>query len=145
MTAIAEDNIFGFYASINADQSDQELVKKYLWGENGLKEQLKALKWQSYGRDFHLILFEFYVKPIPSLRNALKEIGNYRRKEKSIGIPVILEEENFFKSNEPDRQAFFQETIIKRLELLKAKVKRNKLDLDILKLINDTGERLQAK
>jgi hypothetical protein len=84
-------NIFGFYASFQSGETDQELVKKYLWGDNGLKEQLKSLKSQSYGQDFHLILFEVYVKPIPYLRDALKEMGNYRRKEKSIGIPVILE------------------------------------------------------
>jgi hypothetical protein len=49
MTAIADDNIFGFYASFHSGETDQELVKKYLWGDKGLKEQLKSLKWQSYG------------------------------------------------------------------------------------------------
>lgn len=134
MTTIADDNIFGFYASFQSGETDQELVKKYLWGENGLKKQLMSLKWQSYGQDLHLILFEIYVKPIPYLCNALKEIGSYRRKEKSIGIAVILDQDNFFKLTDTDRQKFFHSTILKRLELLREKVKKNKLDLDIEKL-----------
>ena len=145
MTAIADDNIFGFYASFQSDETDHELVKKYLWGKDGLKEQLKSLKWQTYGKDFHLILFEVYVKPIPYLRDALKEMGSYRRKEKSIGIPVILDHENFFRLTETDRQKFLHLTIIKRLELLRDKVKRNKLDLKIEKLITDTDNSLGTK
>ncbi len=145
MTAIADDNIFGFYASFQSGETDQELVKQYLWGDTGLKEQLKSLKWQKFGQDFHLILFEIYVKPIPYLRDALKEMGNYRRKEKSIGIPVILDQENFFGLTETDRHKFFHSTILKRLELLKEKVKRNKLDLDIEKLKTEADKLLLVK
>ena len=145
MTAIADNNIFGFYASFHSGETDQEQVKQYLWGDKGFKEQLKNLKWQEFGQDFHLILFEIYVKPIPYLRDALKEMGNYRRKEKSIGIPVILDQENFFKLTEIDRLKFFHATILKRLELLKEKVKKNKLDLDIEKLKTETDKLLLIK
>lgn len=143
MTAIVDDNIFGFYASFMSGETEEELVKQYLWGEQGLKEQLKSLKWQDFGQDFHLILFEIYVNPIPYLRDALKEMGNYRRKEKSIGIPVILDQD-FFKLNEIDRHKFFHTTILKRLELLKEKVKRNKLDLEIEKLKTEANKLLLA-
>ena len=51
MTAIADNNIIGFYASFHSGETDQELVKQYLWGTNGLKEQLKNLKWQKYGQE----------------------------------------------------------------------------------------------
>lgn len=140
MTAIADDNIFGFYASFMSGETDQETVKQYLWGDTGLKEQLKSLKWQEFGQDFHLILFEIYVNPIQYSREALKEMGNYRRKEKSIGIPIILDYDNFFKLTETERHEFFHSTIVKRLELLKEKVKRNKLDLDINQLITATDQ-----
>ena len=145
MTITVDDNIFGFYASFQSGETDQELVKKYLWGDNGLKEKLKGLKWQEFGQDFHIILFEIYVKPIPYLRDALKEMGNYRRKEKSIGIPVILDQENFFKLTEIDRHKFFHSTILKRLELLKEKVKANKLDLDIERLKTEVDKLLLFK
>lgn len=145
MTASADDNIFRFYASFHSGESDQELVINYLWGDNGLNEQLKSLKWQSYGQDFHLILFQFYVKPIPSLCDALKEIGSYSRKDKSIGIPVIVDKDNFFKLTETDKQKFFHSTILKRLELLRQKIRRNKLDLDIEKLKTDTDIILRLK
>jgi hypothetical protein len=82
MTAIAEDNIFGFYASFQSGETDQELVKSYLWGQNGLKQSLKSLKWQTYGQDFHLILFEIYVNPIPLQRDVLKECWKLSAKGK---------------------------------------------------------------
>ena len=145
MTITVDDNIFGFYASFQSGETDQELVKKYLWGDNGLKEKLKGLKWQEFGQDFHIILFEIYVKPIPYLRDALKEMENYRRKVKSIGIPVILDQENFFKLTEIDRHKFFHSTILKRLELLKEKVKANKLDLDIERLKTEVDKLLLFK
>ena len=142
MTAIVEDNIFGFYANFISGETEQDKVKSYLWGENGLRETLKPLKWQNYGYDFHLILFQIYVKPIPHLRNALKEIESYRRNEKSIGIPIIIDENNFFILNEKDRQKFFLTTIQIKLNLLREKVKRNKLDLDIEKLKIDVDRLL---
>ena len=52
MTAIADDNIVGFYASFHSGEIDQEVVKQYLWGVTGLKEQLRSLKWQEFGEDF---------------------------------------------------------------------------------------------
>ena len=57
MTAIADDNIFGFYASFQSGETDQELVKKYLWGDNGLKEQLKSLKINSQKVIINLYLY----------------------------------------------------------------------------------------
>ena len=84
-----------------------------------------------------LILFEFNVNPIPYLRENLKEIGSYRRKEKSIGIPTILDNENFFGLDENGQQDFLKTRIIEKLSLVKEKVKRNKLDFNIDRLITD--------
>ena len=44
-----------------------------------------------------------------------------------------------------DRQKYFHSTILKRLDLLREKVKRNKLDLDIEKLKTDTDKILGLK
>jgi hypothetical protein len=145
MTASADNNIFGFYASFQAGEIEQKLVKQYLWGATGLKEKLKSLKWQEFGKDLQLILFEIYVTPNSYERDSLKEIGNYRRKEKAIGIPVILDEEGFFSLNDTGRHEFFRATILKRLDLLEQKVKRNKLDLDIEKLKNEVKKILILK
>jgi len=142
MTTIKDDNLIGFYASFNSGDNEQEIVKNYLWGDNGLKEKLKSLKWHQYGQDFHLILFQFYSKPIPYERENLREIENYRRKEKSIGIPLIIDEDNFFKLNTADREHFLKQTILNKLDLLREKIKRNKLDLDIKRLKADVEKRL---
>jgi hypothetical protein len=141
-TVTEQDNLIGFYASFNAGENQEEKVRSYLWGEKGLKEKLKSLKWKDYGTDFKLILFQIYTNPILFERQHLKEIENYRRKEKSIGIPVIIDQKNFFKLNESDRQEFFRKTIQKRLDLLNERVNRNKLDLDIVRLKKNIDELL---
>lgn len=145
MTTIADNKIFGFYASLPSSESHEVLVKKYIWGENGLNEKLMPLKWQTYGQDLELILIQFYVNPDLRLREALKEIGSYSRKEKSIAIPIILDQENFFRHNEIERQEFFKSTINQRLDLLNEKVKRNKLDLNLKKLKIDAINILNHK
>jgi hypothetical protein len=142
MSTVEEGNLIGFYANMGFDRQHDELVKSYLWGENGLTNKLKSLKWKGYGKDFELILFEFYVKPNPELRDSLREMGNYRRKEKAIGIPVIIDNSNFFKLNTADRQVFLKTTILDRLELLREKTKRNKLDIDVSRLKSDVEKLL---
>ncbi|MGG5487116.1 hypothetical protein [Gaetbulibacter sp. PBL-D1] len=140
-----DENIIGFFASFNAGETDQKIVKDYLWSDSGLKNKLAHLKWKNYGQGLQIILFQVYVKPIPYERRNLREIENYRPKEKSIGIPIILDNENFFKLSETDRQQFFAESIVKKLGLVELKVKRNKLDFDILRLITDVKKALNYK
>ena len=145
MTENHNDNLIGFYASFNMDdkESNKEIVKSFLWGKNGLKEKLKTIKWNSYGQDFQLILFQFYVNPISQLRDNLKEIESYRRKEKAIGIPVVIDKKNFFKLNESKKWEFLNNTIIDKLDLLVEKVKRNKLDLNVGLLKTDVENLLK--
>ena len=85
MSETKSDNIIGFFASFNGEETEKELVKSILWSENGLKNKLAQLKWKKYGQDLHLILFEFYINPIPYLRKNIRKIENYKSKEKSIG------------------------------------------------------------
>ena len=142
MATIEDGNLIGFYANLGLDRQDDELVRDYLWGDNGLDNKLSSLKWKDYGHDFELILFEFYVRPPQELQDVLREIGNYRRKEKSIGIPIIIGNGNFFRLSTAERQAFLKKTILDRLELLTAKIKRNKLDLDVSRLKSDVEKLL---
>ncbi len=136
--------IIGFYASFNENDPNLELFRSYLWGKNGLKNELSHLKWRSYGQGLELILFQFYVNPGAFLKTNLKQIESYRSKEKSIGIPVIIDNQ-FFNMTGQERQIFFSETIISRLELVKIKVKRNKLRFEIIQLIEDVKVSLNYK
>ncbi len=145
MTEKIDDNIIGFFASFNFGETDEELVKSYLWSDTGLKNKLAHLKWKKYGNGLKIILFQVYVKPIPYERKNLREIENYRRKDKSIGIPIILDNENFFKLTETERQQFFEETIVDKLGLVESKVKQNKLDSDISQLIADVKTSLDCQ
>jgi macrodomain Ter protein organizer (MatP/YcbG family) len=72
----------------------------------------------------------------------LRKIENYRRKEKSIGVPIIIDEANFFSLNAIERQEFLTNTILTKIDLLREKVKRNKLDLDVSKLKEDIARLL---
>ncbi|GAA4277302.1 hypothetical protein [Aquimarina mytili] len=142
MTGKIDKNIIGFFASFNTDETDDELVKSHLWNDNGLKNKLAHLNWEHYGDDLKKILFQVYVKPIRYERKNLKEIENYRRKEKAIGIPIILDNENFFKLTEADRRQFFVQTIVDKLRLVELKIKQNKLNFDISRLITDVKKSL---
>ena len=140
-------NILGCFASIalappTADQETKDLFEEqgrvfraYVWGEHGICDALKKLEREDYGNDLVLILFQFYVNPIPILAQNLKEIEAYRKKERSIGIPIIVNDDNFFSKPESERYDFLKQSILQKLDLLAKLIKRRKLDtkIDLLK------------
>ena len=96
-------NILAFFLSypslpIDApeDVSDETIKKgdefrSYIWGEKGIDVFLKSLSYVDYGKDLKRILFQFYIMPCDYERICIKEIEQYRKKEKAIGIPIIVE------------------------------------------------------
>ncbi len=142
-----EKNIFGCYVSAtqatpDADQQTKNLAteqgrlfRNYIWGDKGICDTLKKLNNKNYGKDLKLALFQFYVNPIPMMAQALKEIEPYRAKEKSIGIPIIVNHNNFFCKSEEERYSFLKQSILQKLDLLAEVVKKKKLDtrMDLLK------------
>ena len=84
-----------------------------------------------------MILFQFYVNPISYLLGNLKGIEKYRKKEKSIGIPIIINDNNFFNKSEIGRYKFLKETIVSKIDLLSETIKLYNLDTDIKLLKSD--------
>lgn len=127
------------YKDISQQEAEKNnsLFDDYIWGEKGIDKDLKKLKHEDYGKDLLLILFEFNLNPIPERLKHIKEMENYRKNEKSIGIPVIVNDENFFNRSEVERRLFLKNTLLAKLDLLAEKVKKNKLDTDIVKLKMD--------
>ncbi|MDB5029334.1 hypothetical protein [Mucilaginibacter sp.] len=119
-----------------AEQS--KLFSSYIFGEKGISDIIKKLKHEDYGKDIILILFKFYVKPIPYLLQNLKEIENYTKNEKSIGIPVIITEENFFYKSEEERYDYLKQSILQKLDILAEVIKKKKLDTSMELLKADT-------
>ena len=113
------------------------LFRIYIWGEGGIGDALKKLRNENYGNDIAIVLFQFYIKPIPYLLNALKEIENYRKKEKSIGVSIVVTDENFFNKSEEGRYNFLKDSILQKLGLLNESVKKKKLDTNMELLIDD--------
>ena len=95
-------NILAFflsYPSLPIDASDEvsdEAIKRgdefrtYIWGEKGIDVLLKSLSYVDYGKDLKRILFQFYIMPCDYERIHIKEIEQYRKNEKAIGIPIIV-------------------------------------------------------
>jgi hypothetical protein len=108
----------------------------YIFGEKGVSNVLKMLnKNVYYGNDLALALFQFHVKPTQIELQHLKEIGRFSPKEKAIGIPIIVTDENFFNKSEDERYKFLKESILQKMDLLTEVVKKKKLDtnMDLLK------------
>ena len=142
-----DKNIFGCYVSYpslmyDATELQKENAKKqgdlfrqYIWGDKGICDTLKKLNQDDYGKDLKLALFQFYVNPIAYELDNLKEIEAYRKNEKSIGIPIVVNDENFFSKSEEGRYSFLKQSILQKLDLLAEVVKKKKLDtkMDLLK------------
>lgn len=141
-----DKNIFGCYVSYpslmyDATELQKENAKKqgdlfrqYIWGDKGICDTLKKLNQDDYGKDLKLALFQFYVNPIAYELDNLKEIEGYRKKEKSIGIPIVVNDNNFFNQTEEGRYNFLKQSIFLKLELLAEVVKKKKLDTKIEQL-----------
>jgi hypothetical protein len=143
-----DDNIFGCFFKVGFDPnlSEQNFTdlantfRVYIWGEKGdkgISATLKKLRHDDYGKDLKLALFQFYVKPTPIELQSIKEIEPYRKNEKSIGIPVIVTDENFFSQSEEGRYSFLKQSILQKLDLLAEVVKKKKLDTKMEQLKTD--------
>ena len=82
------------------------------------------------------------VNPIPYMLENLKEIEGYRKKEKAIGIPIIITDDNFFNRTEAERYYFLKESMLKKLDLLAEVIKKKKLDTNV-ELLKSDLEKLQ--
>lgn len=148
-------NILGCYVSItqaypDASQQTKDLVaeqgrlfRTYIFGEKGINEPLKKLNHKDYGKDLILALFQFYVNPIPIMEQSLKEIEPYRKKEKSIGIPIVINDKTFFSKSEEARYNFLKQSILQKIDLLAEVVKQKKLDTKVDLLKSDLQEILK--
>ena len=96
MSELETDGVIGCFASYNMGEEGTKIFNSYIWHENSITDILSDLEYFKYGSDMKLILFQFYINPIPYLSQHLKEIESYRKNEKSIGIPIIVTTENFF-------------------------------------------------
>ena len=76
-------------------------------------------------------------------RIHIKEIEQYRKKEKAIGIPIIVER-SFFQFSETERRKFLVSSMLSKFNLLRNVVKNKKLDTNMTKLVYDFTCKLDA-
>jgi len=137
------DNIFGCFMKVGFDPNLSEndflnlanIFRAYVWGERGICDSLKMLKHEKYGCDLKLVLFQFYVKPTFPELQKLKEIEQYRKREKAIGVPIIITDANFFSKTEGDRYKFLKASVLLKMDLLEQVIRKKGLDtkMDLLK------------
>lgn len=140
-----EESIFGCFLKVGFIQnlSEKEFMsiadtfKVYIWGNKGVCNVLKQLNNNNYGQDLRLALFQFYVKPTEIELQSIKEIEPYRKKEKSIGIPIVINDDNFFNKSEEERYKFLKQSVLQKLDLLAEVVKKKKLDTNMEQLKMD--------
>ncbi len=137
-----ESNIIGCFVSLNMNDEQGDSFRKYLWGDKGIDQTMKRLNYEDYGKDIKRILFQFYVNPIPYELNNLKNIENYRKRERAIGIPIIINNENFFSKSESGRYDFIIFSILQKLDVLAATITKKKLDTKIESLKDDLRDLL---
>ena len=65
----------------------------------------------------------------------------YRKREKTIGLPIIIEYD-FFRHSDIQRKRFLASSVISKVEGLKEMIERNKLDTNLKQLILDLNEEL---
>jgi hypothetical protein len=141
---VFEKNILGCFVMANMNDERGEIFRTYVWGEGKIAEMLKPLKYEKYGTDLTVILFQFYVNPIPYLQNNLKEVENYRKDERSIAVSIIVNEENFFSKPDLGRKKFIHESIFKGLDSVIEVVQKKKLDTNVSLLKSDVEEILHC-
>lgn len=149
-----DDNILGCFVSgptIDFDAGPKEeetadeqgrLFRRYIWGDGGVEGLLKKLKYEDYGNDLKLVLFQFIIKPHPLELQSLHDIERYRRNEKSVGISIIVTDENFFLQDERNRRDFLVQSILQKSKLLEEVIKKERLDTNLDLLIADLQELL---
>jgi len=132
-----DDSIFGFFVSSTIGDDKGNVFRDYIWGEDGVSERIKKLKYFNYGNDLKLILLQFYINPISYTLDNLKEIENYRKKEKSIGISIVVDDQNFFSLSNNLRNKFLHNSILQKTDLLTEVINIKGLDTNIVSLNND--------
>lgn len=132
-----ENKFLGCFISSDIDDPVSDSFVDYVYGSHGVSNLINKLSSEKYGNDLKIILFQFYVNPDPYLLEHLKEIENYRKKEKAIGIPIIINESNFFNKSHSERILILKKRMLDKMDLLSEVIKRKKLDTKMDLLIDD--------
>jgi hypothetical protein len=135
------NEILGCYVSVStsaklsAEEQSQSfkegrMFRQYIWGEYGVMNILKQITSNSYGNDLKLILFEFYINPQVTHIEYISKGFNYKKKEKSIGVPILIGN-TFFDKSEDEKLRYIRNIILNKLSLLIEFAKEKKIDFNV--------------
>jgi hypothetical protein len=130
--------MIGFFVG-SGDTTVGEMFTPYLWGSNGLANLLEPLKKKNYGSSLKLLLIEYYVEGEHSSAFNVPHIkvSNYSSKNKDISVKVPVRRIVFHDTDDLLRRKFLLQTTLEAIELVRIRLERKKLDVDIQRLRSD--------
>lgn len=128
--------IIGYFLSGNMDDDSIHVFRKYIYGENGIKNKTDTLLSEDLFKELNLILFKFYINPIEYYLKNLEQVS-FSKKEKAIDYSIIINQENFFEKTEKERKEFIQNEILKGLHVMGEILKQKNILVNLDVLIKD--------
>jgi hypothetical protein len=125
---------------VDAAHDKARIFRTFVWGPGGIFDFLESIRSSDYSEEISLILFQFFLNPSKHEVETRKEIGSYRKSEKSISISVFVNDASFFDVGENEKMVFMKEIILQKLKALGVAARKRKLELNIEKLMKDLEE-----
>jgi hypothetical protein len=116
-----------------------DIIHPYIWGPDGLADLLRPLKKKDYGPALKLLLIEYYVEGTYSSAFNIMEVkvSNYSSKNKDISVKVPVKQIDFHGNDDLQRRKFLLQTTLKAIELVRIRLERKKLAVDMQLLKHD--------
>jgi hypothetical protein len=138
-------NIIGTTGIIGIDITQEQGKKLIDYFDSIIRlEEIYNLDYAKYGKDLEMILFYQYIYPYPELKSNIKSIPSYSKKEKSIGINIIIED-IFVGLSEAEKVKYVLHELLGGLNKASDIIRIKKLDTKIDLLIQDITEILKKE
>jgi len=124
------------------DECVSNLFSSYLWKEKGLDRLLdEEIGNKRYGIDLELLLIQYYVEgEFDPNGPEHPKVSNYSKKNKDIAVAISVTKSLFHNRDEFARREFIVDSTINAIKLVKDKLIKKKLDIDLDLLIADVKE-----
>jgi hypothetical protein len=124
--------MIGYFVAAG-DPTVKDIIHPYIWGPDGLANLLRPLKEKDYGPALKLLLIEYYVEgTYSSAFNVMEvKVSNYSSKNKDISVKVPIKKIDFHGKGDLHRRKFLLQTTLEAIELVRIRLERKKLAVDM--------------
>ena len=124
------------------DEHVSNLFSSYLWNEKGFDFMLhEGIGSKSYGNDLELLLIQYYVEgDFDTNGPEHPKVSNYSKKNKDIAVAISVTKNLFHNRDEFSRREFIVDSTENAISLVKEKLDKKKLDVNLDLLLADVKE-----